>query len=63
MLPAHRANDVTTLHVPTVWKSGSLDLLEPSGPVQGLLTFTFTNILEPNILLHAMFMCFRLFSQ
>jgi len=25
------------LHVPTVLKSGSLNLLEPSGPVKGLL--------------------------
>ena len=32
---AHRADNLTTfLHVPIVLKSGSLNLLEPSGPVQ-----------------------------
>jgi len=24
-------------HVPNVWKSGSLDIMEPSGPVEGLI--------------------------
>jgi hypothetical protein len=27
------------LHVPIVWKSGSLNILEPSGPVMALLLF------------------------
>jgi hypothetical protein len=32
-----RADKLNHLHVPIVLKSGSLNILEPSGPVQGLL--------------------------
>ena len=32
--PVRRADKLTTFHVPIVLKSGSLNLLEPSGPVQ-----------------------------
>jgi len=34
------------LHVPTVWKSGSHNLLEPSGPVTGLYRGCFTFYLD-----------------
>jgi hypothetical protein len=34
MRPVRRANKPCRLHVPIVLKSGSLKLLEPSGPVQ-----------------------------
>ena len=44
------------LHEPIVSKSGSLNLLEPSGPVIGLyrdcFTFTFTYIIGVSFLLH-----------
>jgi len=43
----HRADD---LHVPIVLKSGSLILLEPSGPVMGLLDLfvPFTALMLPD---------------
>jgi hypothetical protein len=34
MRPVSRADNLTTFHEPTVLKSVSLKLLEPSGPVQ-----------------------------
>jgi hypothetical protein len=35
--------------VPIVWKTGSLNVLEPSGPVQGLLEFYLGKILLLNL--------------
>jgi hypothetical protein len=36
------------LHVPTILKSGSLNLLEPSGPVQACSGFRFTFYTVPD---------------
>ena len=35
MRPMRRADNLNHLHVLIVFKSGSLNLMEPSGPVQG----------------------------
>jgi hypothetical protein len=50
------------LHVPTVSKSGSLNLLEPSGPVTGLyrdfFTFTYVNHCDLNPKRHCVLIFF-----
>jgi hypothetical protein len=54
MRPVHGADNFTTFMCQFIWKSGSLDLLETSGPVQACTGIALSYFVHTFVLFYAL---------